>query len=62
VVGRREGRPGGCSGQVMLMAAGHSGHRQLHGGVEFGDGVRSGGVEVEGRLPWEGVRHRTREL
>lgn len=40
----------------------HSGHGELHGGVELGEGARGGVVEVEGRLPWQSVRHWLREL
>jgi hypothetical protein len=44
------------------VAVGHAGIGQLHGGVELGEAPRGGSVDVEGRLPWEGVRHWAREL
>lgn len=45
--------------RVEVVGGCDSGIWELHGGVELGGGA---GVEVEGRLPWESVRHWAREL
>jgi hypothetical protein len=44
------------------VAAGHAGHWQLHRGVQLGQRAGGGGIEVEGRLPGESVRHLVREV
>jgi hypothetical protein len=44
------------------VAAGHTGHWQLHRGVQLCEGAGGGGIEVEGRLPGDGVRHLVREV
>jgi hypothetical protein len=56
-VRRRERRAGGGPQGIVLVAVGHTGHGQVHRGIQLGRGV-----EVEGRRPWESVRHWAREL
>jgi hypothetical protein len=56
-------RPSRCCPQrVQVVWVGHVGHWELHGGVELGDGAGCRGVQVEGRLRGQSVRHWAREV
>ena len=46
----------------MLIAVREAWVGKVHRGVELGGAARCRGIQVEGRLPRQGVRHWAREL